>query len=123
MSAMIRAVHWVGSSKKDFKQFPADVQDRMGYALFRVQAGKHPHNAKPLKGFDGGSVLAIAEDWKGETYRTIYTVRFEDEVYVLHAFQKKSKKGIATMKADIDLVRQRLRSAEIDHRRRRGGNP
>lgn len=117
MDDSLKPLHWVGSSKRDFKRFPEDVQDAMGYALFRVQQGKKPPTAKPLKGFGGATVLEIAEDHRGDTYRAIYTVRFADAVYVLHAFQKKSKKGISTPKTDLDLIERRLGEAASDHRR------
>jgi len=91
------------------------VQDKLGYALFVAQAGgKHP-SAKPLKGFTGARVLEIVEDYAGDTYRAIYTVRFEDVVYMLRAFQKKSKKGIATRKHEVDLIRARLKDAQALH--------
>ncbi|PCI34394.1 MAG: addiction module toxin RelE [Alphaproteobacteria bacterium] len=102
---------WIRSSYKDFIAFPEDVQDVMGFSLDMVQCGKKPLNAKPLKGF-GSGVLELMDDHRGKTYRAVYTVRFEDVVYVLHAFQKKSKKGIATPKQDIDLIKQRLKNAQ-----------
>lgn len=90
----------------------------MGYALRLAQQGdKHP-DAKPLKGFGGGSVLEIVEDNDGDTYRAIYTVRFADAVYLLHAFQKKSKRGAKTPAEDIELVKRRLKVAEADDERR-----
>ena len=116
MNDVLKPLHWVGSSKKDYKSFPKDVQDGMGFALFRAQQGKKPLSAKPLRGFGGASVLEIVEDHHGDTYRAVYTVRFSEAVYVLHAFQKKSKKGIATPKADIELIKKRLADAESDHR-------
>ena len=114
----MKPLNWVGSSKKDYTAFPEDVQDTMGYALFRAQEGKCPSTAKPMKGFVGASVLEIVEEHQGDAYRAVYTVRFSKVVYVLHAFQKKSKKGVATSKADIDLIKSRLRMAEADHRLR-----
>jgi len=89
------------------------VQDAFGFELFLAQTGQHPPSAKPLKGFPGGTVELI-EDFDGDTYRAIYTVRFETAVYVLHAFKKKSKRGIKTPQSDIDLVKRRLRDAEAD---------
>ena len=88
----------------------------MGYALYEVQIGDEPLAAKALKGFGGRSVLELVDDFEGGTFRTVYTVRFADVVYVLHAFQKKAKKGIATPRQDIELVRARLREAELHHR-------
>lgn len=88
----------------------------MGYALYRAQQGeKHP-KAKPLRGFGGASVLEVVDDYDGDTYRAIYTVRFDEAVYILHAFQKKSKSGIATPKQDLDLIEARLRTAEEMHK-------
>ncbi|AIE85948.1 Phage family protein [Fimbriimonas ginsengisoli Gsoil 348] len=87
----------------------------MGYALYLAQSGDKPPSAKPLKGFGGASVLELVENYDGDTYRAIYTVRFEDAVYVLHCFQKKSKSGTATPQQDIELVRSRLRTAEEEH--------
>ncbi len=107
-----KPVFWVGSSKKDLKAFPDSVQDACGFALWRAQTGlKHPH-AKPLKGFQGAGVLEIVEDHAGNAYRAIYTVRFSKAVYMLHAFQKKAKKGIKTPKQEIELIAKRLKLAE-----------
>jgi phage-related protein len=108
----IKPLVWIGSSQEDLRQFPEAVKDVMGYALHLAQVGdKHP-DAKPLKGFRGASVLEIVEDFDGDTYRAMYTVKIGDRVCVLHAFQKKSKTGIATPKQDIDLVKQRLKRAQ-----------
>ena len=109
---------WVGSSKRDYIRFPDQVQDDMGYALFVAQMGERPRNAKPLKGFKGPGVLEIVEDYDGDTFRAVYTVRFAQRLYVLHAFQKKSRRGIETPKSEIRLVEQRLRAAEADYRQR-----
>jgi len=109
---------WVGSSKRDYIRFPDQVQDDMGYALFVAQMGERPKNAKPLKGFKGAGVLELVEDYDGDTFRAVYTVRFAQRLYVLHAFQKKSKRGIETPKSEIRLVEQRLRAAEEDYRQR-----
>lgn len=103
---------WIGSSKEDLKAFPDDVQDIMGHALDIAQQGKKYSEAKPLGGFGGAGVLEIVDDYHGDTYRTVYTVRFPGAVYVLHAFQKKSKKGIATPKQEIELVKTRLGRAQ-----------
>ena len=109
-----KALHWVGSAKKDYLDFPAEVQSEMGYALGLAQLGsKHPH-AKPWKG-EGPGVLEIVEDHRGDTYRAVYTVRFAAAVYVLHAFQKKSKAGIKTPQEDVRLIAQRLKRAQQDH--------
>jgi phage-related protein len=103
---------WVASAKADFMTFPGSVQDVMGYALYLAQCGsKHAH-AKPLRGFGGAGVLEATEQHDGDAYRAVYTVRFAEGVYVLHAFEKKPKSGIATPKADIDLIKARLRAVE-----------
>jgi phage-related protein len=107
----VKPVHWMGSSLKDLRSFPDDVQDTIGYALYLAQIGERHDQAKPLKGFGGAGVLEIVEDHDGETYRAVYTVKLADAVYVLHTFQKKAKRGIATPKQDIDLIRQRLKAA------------
>jgi len=115
----IKPVDWLGTSKRDFSSFPETVQREMGFGLYLVQIGQTPVSAKPLSGFGGGSVLELREhDEQSNTYRTVYTVKFANAVYVLHAFQKKSKKGIATAKQDIDLIKTRLKMAETDHRER-----
>jgi phage-related protein len=116
----LKPVEWVGSSRKDMKAMPEDVQDTFGFALYLAQLGdKHP-DAKPLKGFTGAGVLEIVEDYSSDTYRAVYTVRFADAVYVLHVFQKKSKQGIATPKEEIEKVKARLKMAEELHHRKRG---
>jgi phage-related protein len=117
----VKSVVWIGSSRRDLKSFPAEVKDVMGYALYQAQAGRKADSAKPLAGFGGAGVLEIVEDHQTDTYRAVYTVKFSDLVYVLHAFQKKSKKGIATPKPDIDLIRLRLKIAEEDYKMRQTG--
>ena len=100
---------WRGASKSNFMGFPAAVQREMGYALFLAQMGeRHPAMAKTLKGFGGGAVVEVKERHDGNAFRAVYTVRYADAVFVLHAFQKKSKTGVATPKSDMDLVRRRL---------------
>jgi phage-related protein len=108
--------HFVGSSRKDLKRFPAKVRNRMGFALSQIQDGDEPVAAKSLKGFGGRTVLELVDDFDGDTYRTVYTVRFAGLVYVLHAFQKKAKTGIATLQRDIELIKSRLRDAELHFR-------
>jgi phage-related protein len=93
------------------KTFPSAVQDEVGYALYLAQRGEKHVSAKPLKGV-GPGVLEIVSDHRGDTFRAVYTVRLGDRVYVLHAFQKKSKRGIATPQAEVDLIRRRLKLAE-----------
>src|SRR5207253_2971265 len=102
-----RPLFWVGSSKKDLKGFPQAVRRMMGFALFQAQAGGKHVDAKPLKGFGGAGVLEVVEDHEGSTFRAVYTVKFVGAVYVLHAFQKKSKNGVTTPKTDLDLIRKR----------------
>jgi phage-related protein len=112
-----KPLHWVASAKKDYLGFPTEVQDEMGYALGLAQLGaKHP-NAKAWKG-EGPDVLEIVEDHRGDTYRAVYTVRFAEVVYVLHAFQKKSKSGIKTPKADVQMIGERLKRAQADYESR-----
>ena len=110
-----KPVIWIASTKHDLKSLPEEIGDRFGYALWIAQTGNaHPH-AKALKGFGDASVIEIIEDWQGNTYRAVYTVRFGDAVYVLHVFQKKSRRGAETPKADIDLIKKRLRDAKAIH--------
>ena len=106
---------WVGSSKEDLSAFPDEVKLVMGFALRAAQKGGKHARAKPLKGYKGAGVLEIVDDFDGDTYRAVYTVRFEEAVYALDAFQKKSKKGIATSKADLDRIKARLKRAEDMH--------
>jgi phage-related protein len=114
-----RPLDWVGSSKKDFVDFPEPVKDEMGNALGVAQfGGKHPA-AKPWKG-QGPGVFERVEDYNGDTYRAVYTVRFQDVVYVLHAFQKKSPNRIRTAQLDIDLIERRLKIAHQDYQARHG---
>lgn len=110
-----KPLFWVAGSHEDLKRFPRDVQRSMGFALYQAQVGRKHTDAKPLRGFGGASVLEVVESLEGGTYRAVYTVRFQGAVYVVHAFQKKSKRGIATPKQQIDLVRQRLRQAEAHY--------
>ena len=108
-------VVWIGSSLDDLKKFPEEVQGEMGYALYLAQTEKKHISAKPLKGFGGAGVLEIVTNFDSDTYRAVYTVKLAGVVYVLHAFQKKSKKGIATPKQDIDLIKKRLKRATQHH--------
>ena len=111
-----KPVRWIGSSRDDLRDFPAEARRHIGYALHFAQMGdKHPA-AKPLQGFGGAGVLEIVEDHDGDTYRAVYTVRFAEVVYVLHTFQKKSKRGVKTPKREIDLIKARLQRAEDDYR-------
>ena len=107
-----KPLDWVGTSRDDLRTFPQQVRSTMAYALLLAENGeKHP-DAKPLHGFGGAGVVEMVDDWDGSTYRAVYTVKFESAVYVLHAFQKKSHKGIATPKSDLDLIKIRLKQAE-----------
>jgi phage-related protein len=109
-----------GASKADFMAFPPIVQREMGYALFLAQMGeRHPVMAKTLRGFGGGAVIEVKESHEGNAWRAVYTVRYAGAVYVLHAFQKKSKKGAETPKADIDLIERRLKDLINERERRR----
>lgn len=111
--ADLRPVVWVGSSRKDLREFPEPVRDHVGYALYVAQRGGKHRDAKALSGFGGAGILEIIEDFRGDTFRAVYTVRFAQTVYVLHAFQKKSKTDRETPRRDIELIKQRLREAEL----------
>ena len=111
-----KPVRWIASSRTDLRDFPEPVRLRIGGALWEAQNGGKASWAKPLKGYGGSGVIEIIDDHDGDTYRAVYTVRFEGVVYVLHAFQKKSKSGIATPKRDLALIETRLRRAEEDYR-------
>ena len=113
-----KPVRWVGSARRDLKEFPKLVQRHIGQALYAAQCGEEYLSVKALKGFGGRSVLEIVADYNTDSWRAVYTARFGDAIYVLHAFQKKSKKGITTPQRDIELIRQRLAIAERDHRGR-----
>jgi phage-related protein len=114
-----RQLVFVGSSIDDLRSFPEDVKDVVGYALWLAQDGqKHP-DAKPLKGFGGAGVLEIADAYRGDAYRVIYTTTFADVVYVLHAFKKKSTSGITTPKQHIDVIKRRLKIAAEIHAERK----
>ena len=114
----LKPIVWVRSSKEDLKRLPVMARKHIGFALKMAQMGeKHP-DSKPMRGFDGGSVVEVVEDYDRNTYRAVYTVRFAEAVYVLHCFQKKSRHGIATERRDIDLIKERLVRAEELHRQR-----
>ncbi len=108
----LKELEWIASSRKDMQALPRSVQRTFGYALYAAQLGEKPPDAKPLKGFRGAGVLELIEDYRGDTYRAVYTVRFATMVYVLHVFQKKAKHGIVTPKQEVDLIRDRLKLAE-----------
>jgi phage-related protein len=111
-----KPVRFVGNAQSDLRRFPKKVRLVVGTALNTAQLGGKHKDAKPMKGFGGASVVEIVDDFDGATFRAVYTVRFADVVYVLHAFQKKSKKGIETPKNEIDLIKQRLKLAEQDYK-------
>ena len=107
-----KPVVWVGSSLTDLRKFPDDVKDHMGYALYVAQRGGKHRDTKTLTGFGGAGVVEIIKDYRGDTFRAVYTLRYRGRVYVLHAFQKKSKSGRATPRREMELIQQRLREAE-----------
>lgn len=111
-----KPLKWIGSSHKDLKSLPGEVQDLVGRALYDAQKGKKHVNAKPLQGFGGAGVLEVVADFDGDAYRAAYTVRFPKAVYVLHVFQKKATRGISTSKHDVDLIQARYRAAEEHYR-------
>jgi phage-related protein len=112
-----KPVRWIGSSLQDVSDFPSMVRLRVGGALWEAQLGGKAAWAKPLQGFGGAGVLEVVDDYDGDTYRAVYTVRFSGVVYVLHAFQKKSKSGIVTPRHEVALIEQRLRRAREDYER------
>jgi phage-related protein len=115
-----RILLYVGSSEKDLGNFPQEVRDSCLFGLEMALQGQKYYKAKPFKGYGGSSVLEIVENDRSGTYRAVYTIRFKRAVYLLHAFQKKSKKKIETSKQDIDLIKQRLKRAEADYKEKFG---
>jgi phage-related protein len=107
-----RELFWVGTTLENVRAFPDEVRREVGHALHLAQLGEKSPSAKPLRGCKGAGVLEVVETFDGNAYRAVYTVRFASGVYVLHAFQKKSHRGIATDRQDIELVEKRLREAE-----------
>ncbi len=114
-----KALLWIGSAKEDLLEFPEAVKDEIGVALSVAQFGGKHSSAKPWKGI-GPGVLEVVADYRTDTYRAVYTVKFEDAVYVLHAFQKKSPKGRKTAPTDVELISRRLRVARHDYEARYG---
>lgn len=114
----LKPIRWVGSSLRDLRSFPGPVRMEIGHALFTAQEGKTDPAARPLKGFGGAGVLEIVTSHHGNAWRAVYTVRFQAAIYVLHVFQKKSTKGIATPAREIELIKRRLVEAERDYRER-----
>jgi phage-related protein len=115
----LKPVTWVGTSLQDLREFPEAVQDHMGYALYIAQRGGKHQDAKVLSGFGGAGVVEIIKDHRSDTFRAVYTLRYAGSVYVLHAFQKKSKTGRETPRRDIELIKRRLREAERIARERK----
>ena len=112
----LKPLDFIRSSREDLKEFPDEVKQDIGYALFEAQKGQKSEAAKPLKGFGGAGVLEIIERFDGDAYRAVYTVKFREVVYVLHCFQKKAKSGVKTSQQDIELIQRRLKAAEEDYR-------
>src|SRR5208337_3310295 len=110
----LKPVIWIGSSRKDLREFPEPVQDHMGYALYVAQRGGKHRDAKALSGFGGAGVVEVVKDYRGNTFRAVYTLRFAGTVYVLHAFQKKSKTGRETPRRDMELVEKRFARGRED---------
>ena len=122
MQTNVKPCIFIASSQRDLAEFPEIVRGEVGHALYVAQCGDEPLTAKALKGFGGRGVLEIVEDHDGDTYRAVYTVRFTGAIYILHAFQKKSKRGSATPAPDIELIKKRLKRAEEHHRQRNAEN-
>jgi phage-related protein len=114
-----KPLFWIGSALRDLKEFPAEVRHMVGFALFEAQKGGKHQDAKVLKGFGGAGVLEVVSDHDGDTFRCVYTVKFQGVVYALHAFQKKSKRRIKTPPEELEVVRRRLKLAEEDYAKRR----
>jgi phage-related protein len=119
---LLRPVRWVGGSRRDLRALPKSVRQKVGFALYFAQHGEKHESAKPLKAFGDAGVLEVVEDYDRGTYRAVYTVRFSEAVYVvLHVFQKKAKRGIATPTRDLELIRARLQEAARLHAAHEGG--
>lgn len=112
LPSKVRPLAWLGSTKRDLLGLPEEVVDTFGYALHLAQIGRKHDQAKPLHGFGSAGVLEVVEDWRGNAFRAVYTVRFAAAVFVLHVFQKKSHSGVAMPKQDMDLIKERLQVAE-----------
>jgi phage-related protein len=118
MNGELKPIRWIGTALRDLRSFPRAVRIDIGHALFTAQEGRADPAAEPLKGFGGASALEIVASHHGNAWRAVHTVRFHDATCVLHVFQRKSTKGIATPTREIDLIKQRLAEAERDHRER-----
>ena len=114
----MKPVIWIGSSREDLQAMPQQVRRDIVQALYTAQQGETDPAAKPLKGFGGARVMEIVERYRGDAHRAVYTAHFADAIYMLHVFQKKSKRGIATPKPEMDLIRRRYAEAERHHRER-----
>jgi len=123
MRSQMRPLGWIGSAKDDLLGFPPEVVREIGHALYVAQMGSKHDAAKPLRGFGGAGVLEIVENHDGDTYRVVYTIRFHRVVYVLHAFQKKSKRGIATPSQELEKLKARLKRAEQEYETWQKANP
>lgn len=117
----MKDVVFVGSSKRDLKAFPKGARSEAGHAIYLAQKGDRAINALPLTGFGGANVLEVIIPEDGDAFRAVYTVKFETAIYVLHAFQKKSHRGAKTPLRDMELIRSRLKDAEVIHRERTKG--
>lgn len=117
MKKFMKPLYWLGNSLKNLKDMPKEVQETFGHALYLAQTGNKHRAAKPLKRFSGAGILEVVEDYEGNTYRAVYTVRFGEAIFVLHVFQKKSKSGISTPKQEIDIIESRLKQAQEMHKR------
>ena len=111
-----KPVEFVGSAREDLRRLPKQVTYVFGYAILLAECGKRHPDAKPLKGFGGAGVLEVVENYDGDTYRAVYTVKFEGVVYVLDAFQKKSKRGSELPKVDMERIKLRLKAAQEHYR-------
>ena len=118
----LKPLVWIGGSKKDLGKLPRIVRKLFGFALRLAQQGLRHTDAKSLRGFGGGAVIEVVEDFDGNTFRAVYTVRLEGVVYALHVFQKKSKEGTKTPRAEMELIRKRLKDAETNYRSRKRGS-
>ena len=114
----MKPIIWIGSSREDLRAMPQQVRRDVGQALYTAQQGETDPSAKPLKGYGGSRVMEIVERHRTDAYRAVYTAHFADAIYVLHVFQKKSKRGIATPKPDIEMIRRRYAEAERYHSER-----
>ena len=116
MTESARTLKYISSSEKDLGKLPQDVQEVFLHGLALALIGEQHPDAEPMKGFGDACVLEIRERHKGDAFRAVYTVRFEKAVYVLHVFKKKSKKGIETPKPDMELIKLRLKAAEVHYK-------